>query len=158
MNSETATSVTETARRYEAVMRVSEALSACRDPQDLAKVIADELEGFLSFDHLDLMVLKEESLEIDWMAPGRGTLPLPLEAVQEFSNEELTGWHVFNTQEALYIPDWATEERFPRLKRLLVNAGVSLGAAVRVPLTTPHRRLGTLGPDRRFKPRIDARP
>ncbi|HWO32906.1 MAG TPA: sigma 54-interacting transcriptional regulator, partial [Candidatus Acidoferrum sp.] len=37
------------------------------------------------------------------------------------------------------------DQRFPRLRQLLAEAGVELGSLVRVPLTTAHRRLGTLG-------------
>ena len=34
---------------------------------------------------------------------------------------------------------------FPRLKRLVETVGLKLGSVIRVPLTTAHRRLGTLG-------------
>src|SRR5260370_35493569 len=59
--------------------------------------------------------------------------------------EETSTWHVFRTQEPLHVADWNTDDTFPRAKRLLQNAGVKLGSVIRVPLTTPHRRLGTLG-------------
>ena len=47
-------------RRYAAVLRISEAISACSDPQELATILADQLIDFLSFDHLDVMVLQGE--------------------------------------------------------------------------------------------------
>ncbi len=51
----------------------------------------------------------------------------------------------YNTQEPLHIPDWNADEQFPGLKQFIAEQGVKIGSVVRVPLTTPHRRLGTSG-------------
>jgi putative nucleotidyltransferase with HDIG domain len=128
------------ARRYEAVVRISEALAACREPEELAKTLADQLHEFVSFDHLDVMVLKENSSEIEWHAWGKGELPFP-----DLPPEDRRIWHVYNSPEPLYIPDWCRDERFPRLKQFAAEKGIRIGPLVRVPLTTPHRHLGTLG-------------
>jgi putative nucleotidyltransferase with HDIG domain len=128
------------ARRYEAVVRISEALAACREPEELARTLADQLNEFLGFDHLDVMVLKENSSEIEWHAWGKGELPLP-----ELPPEDLRTWHVYNSLEPLHIPDWCRDERFPRLKQFTAEKGIRIGPVIRVPLTTPHRHLGTLG-------------
>jgi hypothetical protein len=40
--------------RYEAVLRMTEALSTCREPEELATTLADEIGKFLHFDHLYL--------------------------------------------------------------------------------------------------------
>jgi hypothetical protein len=40
--------------RYEAVMRISEAIAACREPEELASTLADEIGDFLHFDLLYL--------------------------------------------------------------------------------------------------------
>jgi formate hydrogenlyase transcriptional activator len=125
------------------VVRISEAISACRDPEELAKTLADQLIHFLPFDHLDVVILKENSAEIEWQAWGKGPLPMP-----DLPLEELPEWTVYNSQEPLHIRDWNTDQRFSRLKELGVTLGVdmaSFGEMVRVPLTTPHRRLGALG-------------
>jgi hypothetical protein len=37
---------------YEAVLRISEAIAACREPEELASALADEIGNFLHFDHL----------------------------------------------------------------------------------------------------------
>lgn len=128
------------ARRYEAVVRISEALAACREPEELAKTLANQLDGFLRFDHLDVMVLKENSAEIEWHAWGKGELPVP-----DLPPEDRRTWHVYNSLEPLHIPDWCRDERFPRLKQFTAEKGIRVGPVVRVPLTTPHRHLGTLG-------------
>ena len=129
--------------RYAAVLRISEAISACSDPQELATILADQLIDFLSFDHLDVVIFKAKSTEIEWHAWGKGPLPLP-----DVPQEELPEWDVYNSQEPLHIRDLSKDERFPLLKKLGAALGVnaeSIGSVIRLPLTTPHRRLGALG-------------
>ena len=46
---------------YEAVLRISDALSACCRRQQLARVLGDELEACLSFDYLEVAVFKESA-------------------------------------------------------------------------------------------------
>ena len=36
-------------QRYEAVLRLSEALSLCQEPEDLTKVLSEQLREFLDF-------------------------------------------------------------------------------------------------------------
>jgi transcriptional regulator with GAF, ATPase, and Fis domain len=128
-------------RRYQAVLRISEALAACGHAEEVAKTLADLLSEFLSFESLDVVIFKEGSTEIEWHAWGKGGPPpgedLPVEDMPRFA--------VYSTQELLYIADWNTDERFPRLKQFLAEKGAKIGSVVRVPLTTPHRRLGALG-------------
>src|SRR5690242_10013951 len=63
-------------QRYEAVLRISEAIVACHEPEELARTLADALGEFLHFDHLYLMILNENSREIESMVWGKGPLPL----------------------------------------------------------------------------------
>jgi formate hydrogenlyase transcriptional activator len=127
-------------QRYEAVLRISEAIAACREPEELARTLAVGLGEFLNFGHLYLMILKENSREIESMVWGKGPLPLP-----DLPVEELPTWEAFDSQEPTYIPDWSREHRFPRAKAFCTQTGVKLASSVAVPLTTPHRRLGTFG-------------
>ena len=128
------------AERYAALFRIAEALSACGEPEQMARVLADQLRGLISFDHLDVLILKENSSEIEWHGWGTEALAFPDLPVQETSS-----WHVFRTQEPLHVADWNADVTFPRLKQLLENGGPKIGSVIRVPLTTPRRRLGTLG-------------
>ncbi len=139
MKTDTLSSPVGNTHRYEAVLRISEALTACRQPEELARVLADQLSEFLSFERLDVMVLKENTAEIEWHAWGKGPLSFP-----EPSTEDLLAWHVYD-REPLHIADWNSDERFPRLKQFVAEKGLSIGSVVRVPLTTPHRHLGTMG-------------
>ena len=60
------------AQRY-ALFRISEALAACGEPEKLARVLADQLRELISFDHLDVLVFKENSNEIEWHGWGART-------------------------------------------------------------------------------------
>ena len=128
------------AQRYGALFRISEALSASGEPEELARVLANQLREHISFDYLDALIFKEDSKEIEWR--GWGTEPI---AFPDIPVEETSSWHVYHTQEPLHIADLNTDPTFPRLKRLLENRGPKIGSVIRVPLTTAHRRLGTLG-------------
>ncbi len=127
-------------QRYGALFRISEALSACGEPEELARVLAGQLRELISFDHLDVLIFKENSNEIEWHEWGTQPIAFP-----DLPVEETSTWHVFRTQEPLHVADWNTDDRFPRSKRLMENAGFKIGSVIRVPLTTAHRRLGTLG-------------
>jgi formate hydrogenlyase transcriptional activator len=127
------------ARRYQALFRISEAFSACREPEELSKVLVDQLRELISFDYLDVLVFKENSNEIEW----RVTPELQI-GCSDLQVEETLTWHVYHTQEAIHIADWSADTTFSRLKELLETRGVKLGSAICLPLTTAHRRLGTL--------------
>jgi hypothetical protein len=108
--------------RYEDVVRISEALAACREPEELAKTLADLLSEFLSFEYLDVLILKEGSTEVEWHAWGKGSGPLP-----DTFPDDLPKWHVYHTQEPLHIADWNADNRFPRLKQSAAEKGVEVG-------------------------------
>jgi formate hydrogenlyase transcriptional activator len=128
-------------RRYEAVLRISEAIAACREPEELATTLASEIGKFLQFDHLYFVVVKENSKEIEYLVWGKGQLPLP-----DLPMEELPWWEAVRSRDPQQTADWDTEERYPRFKQWAKKIG--LGSGLRVPLTTPHRRLGVFGINR----------
>jgi formate hydrogenlyase transcriptional activator len=125
-------------RRYEAVVRISEAIAACREPEQLATTLADEIAKFLNFDHLYFVVLKENSKEIEYLLWGKGPIRLV-----DLPMEERPTWAAINSRDPQHTPDWDAEERFPRFKEYAKKIG--LGSSIRVPLITPHRRLGVFG-------------
>jgi len=128
------------AQRYEALLRISEAVSACREPEEVSRVLAEQLRQLVTVDFLDVLVFKENSDEIEWHVISELQI-----AYTDLPIEETANWHVYHTQEALHIADVSADTRFPRLKQLLANNGIEVGSVIRVPLTTAHRRLGTLG-------------
>src|SRR5437868_7362999 len=128
--------------RYEAVVRISEAIAACREPEELARTLADEIGKFLQFDHLYFIVFKENSKEIEYHVWGKG----PISSWPDLLIEELPLWEARRSRDPQHTPDWDTEERFPRFREWAKKMG--LGSGLRVPLTTPHRRLGVFGINR----------
>jgi len=125
-------------RHYEAVRRISEAIAACREPEELATTLASEIGKFLHFDHLYLVVLKENSTEIEYLLWGKSPIPMP-----DLPMEELPTWAAINSRDPQHTPDWDAEERFPRFKEYAKK--IRLGSSIRVPLITPHRPLGVFG-------------
>ncbi|HXO93451.1 MAG TPA: sigma 54-interacting transcriptional regulator, partial [Candidatus Acidoferrum sp.] len=104
----------------------------------MATTLADEIGKFLNFDHLYLTVLKENSKEIEYLLWGKSPIPWP-----DLPMEELPTWAAINSRDPQHTPDWETEERFPRFKEYAKK--IKLGSSIRVPLITPHRRLGVFG-------------
>ncbi len=52
-------------RRYEAVLRLSEALSLCQEPEDLTKILSEQLRQFLDFLQFYIVIYKENSTEVE---------------------------------------------------------------------------------------------
>jgi formate hydrogenlyase transcriptional activator len=127
--------------RYEAVLRIGEAIAACREPEELAKTLADQIGKFLHFDHLYFVVVKENSEEIEYLVWGKGPLPLP-----DLPIEEMPWWEAVRSRDPQHTADWDREERYPQFKEWAKKIG--LGSGLRVPLTTPHRQLGVFGINR----------
>ena len=132
-----------TGRRYEAVLRLSEALSLCREPEDLTKILSEQLREFLEFLQFYIIVYKENSTEVEWAVVGREKSLVA--AYADVPVEQRPSWQAYTTQEPFYIRDWNTMKEYPRLKQGIAAQGLDVGPLVFVPLTTPHRRLGALG-------------
>jgi formate hydrogenlyase transcriptional activator len=123
------------------VLRLSEALSQCREPEDLTKILSDELREFLEFLQFYIIVYKENSTEVEWAVVGREK-NLVVAAYADMPVEQRPSWQAYATQEPFDIHDWNSDERVTAsLKEGIAGLGLEVG----VPLTTPHRRLGALG-------------
>ncbi|HTT19732.1 MAG TPA: sigma 54-interacting transcriptional regulator [Candidatus Sulfotelmatobacter sp.] len=132
-------------QRYEAVLRLSEALSLCQEPEDLTKVLSEQLREFLDFFQFYIVVYKENSTEVEWAVVGREK-NLISAAYADLSVQQRPSWQAYNRQEPIYIRDWNTDEGIPiRLRQGITDQGLDVGPLVFVPLTTPQRRLGALG-------------
>src|ERR1700741_4910217 len=70
-------------RRYEAIVRISEAIAACREPEQLATTLVYEIENFLIFKHNYLLVLKEISKKIEYLLCGKTPTPPPYLPMEE---------------------------------------------------------------------------
>ena len=130
--------------RYEAVLRISEALSACRETEDLTRILSEQLREFLDFFQFYIVCYKENSTEVEWAVVG--SEKNLISAYADVPVEDRPSWRAYATQEPFHIADWDADERVPaRLKQGIADQGLHIGPLVFVPLTTPHRRLGALG-------------
>ncbi|HWE53594.1 MAG TPA: sigma 54-interacting transcriptional regulator [Bryobacteraceae bacterium] len=131
-------------QRYEALLRISEALSVCREPENLTKILSEQLREFLDFVQFYIIVYRENSTEVEWAVIG--SEKSLISAYADVPVQERPSWMAYATQEPFHIADWDGDERVPaRLKQGIADQGLQIGPLVFVPLTTPHRRLGALG-------------
>jgi len=138
MSAEPRLSSGSAAERYEVLLRISEALPTCCEPEELARVLADQLNGVIPFDHFIVLVFNENSDELQWHALGKATSSL-----QDGRVEDSPIWQVYNSPEVLVIADWDSDERYQRQTKGTVES--TIGSVVCVPLTTRSGRLGTFG-------------
>ena len=125
--------------RYEALIRVSEALRRYHDGDALLRSLARELHAVVRFDVLVLVLFDPVSGTLDCRvleASGYACPPsdLPFE-------ESLTYWIVAH-QKPLVMPLVERETRFSKAVQFLQGEGVRSSCAL--PLTTPQRPMGML--------------
>jgi len=127
--------------RYEALIRVAQAIGAYRDPKDLFQAMAKELHRVVQFDGIVVAQYDEASNEILWNACevcGQQNSAAPPNIP---ADETITKW-VYARQEPLVIPSLEQESRFPRMVAFLKEKGFQ--SVCCLPLTTVHRAIGSL--------------
>src|SRR5439155_8004167 len=127
--------------RYEALIRVSQAIGAHRDPKDLFSAMATEMHRVVQFDGIVVTQYDEASNEIRWTACEVCSQQGPVSPPDIPADETITKW-VYQRQEPLVIPSLDREERFPRTIAFLKEKGFQSVCAL--PLTTVHRRIGSI--------------
>src|ERR1700724_31726 len=90
-------------RRYEAVLRLSEALSQCREPEELTRILAEELREFLTFLQFYIVLYTENSDEVEWAVVEREKKIAATYA--DVPVQERPSWHAYKTQEPFHIRD-----------------------------------------------------
>ena len=128
--------------RYEALIRVSQAIGAHRDPQDLFRAMATELRRVIQFDGIVVAQYDEASHEIVWhtcqLCDHEGPVSPPCTPAEE----TITKW-VYDWQQPVVIPFLQEETRFPGTLSFLRERGFQ--SVCVLPLTTVHRRIGSVG-------------
>jgi formate hydrogenlyase transcriptional activator len=127
--------------RYEALIRVSQAIGAHRDPKDLFAAMATELHRVVQFDGIVVAQFDEASNEVLWNACEVSRQQGAVSPPQIPADETITKW-VYQRQEPLVIPSLDRETRFPRMIEFLKAKGFQSVCAL--PLTTVHRRIGSI--------------
>ena len=122
--------------RYEALIRISNSIRARHEPRDLFDILVEELTHVIPFDAI--AQFDESSNKVHWhLGPAcqHGECPEP-----EIS-ESLPQW-VYRMQETVLLGTLEADSRFPAFTRKMRSNG--LQSACAFPLTTAHRRLGSL--------------
>ena len=134
-----AQSESQLADRYEALFRVSQAISAHREPTQLFSTLANELGQVVKFDFIGVAQYDEVTGRATWLLAkcDRTREEPPSECVPE----TFTCW-VYQHQQPLVIPYVEREKRFQRMTGWLKECGIRSVCAL--PLTTVHRRIGIL--------------
>jgi formate hydrogenlyase transcriptional activator len=125
--------------RYEALIRVSEALRAYHDRDTLFRSLARELRPVVQFSFLGLALYDEQTHAVQpYVLEATGEPVPPPELSAE---EQLTYW-VVQHQTPLLIPMVENETRFSQEMTYLGCQGIV--STCSLPLTTPRRRVGML--------------
>ena len=127
--------------RYEALIRVSQAVSAYREPRKLFEVLVDELRRVIEFDGIGIAQYDETKDAIEWHVSIDCDEPNPTLKDKCAQKETMTCW-VFQNQRPLVIPFVDRETRFPDTMESLKK--YQMQSVCMLPLTTAHRRIGSM--------------
>jgi formate hydrogenlyase transcriptional activator len=131
----------ETSKRYEALLRATAAIAACRDCETFERLFVSELCRVIDFDYLSFVIFDETSRTAEWRFFDSTVKTLAISEADIPTDETTSGW-VYEHQQFLVIEDWGQESRFPGLKRILSE--LNIGSTCALPLTTAHRRFGVI--------------
>src|ERR1700722_3906645 len=127
-----------TAVRFEALFRIATSIRAQKNPRELFAILVHELGQVVHFDAI--AQFDESSTKVNLhLGPGclkRGECPSQMD-----KDESIAAW-VYQHQETLVLGTLDRETRFPSSTRIMQRAGLQSVCAF--PLTTAHRRLGSL--------------
>jgi formate hydrogenlyase transcriptional activator len=126
------------AGRYEALIRIANSVRAQRDPDDLFQVLVDELRNVVPFDAI--AQFDESANKIRWHMCS--ACLQPKEKPDEIDRSETLAGYVYREQQIVTLRSLERETRFPRSVAILRQAG--LHSVCALPLTTAHRRLGSV--------------
>ncbi|HUP03754.1 MAG TPA: sigma 54-interacting transcriptional regulator [Bryobacteraceae bacterium] len=125
--------------RYESLIRLAEAIRACRNHEELFDILADELRRVVPFD--GIAQYDDAANKVNWRfcPPHAPATPNPVAGLER---DQTVAWWVHHNQKHVVIPRIAAETRFsPTIERLKT---VGMSSLCAVPLSTGRRRLGSL--------------
>src|SRR5882762_6681350 len=131
----------KSSKRYEALLRATAAIAACRDCESFELRFASDLRRVIAFDYLNFVIFDETNCTVEWRL-FESTVKSPAIREADLLTDEATSGWVYEHQQLLVIRDWGQESRFPALKRILSE--LNIGSTCTLPLTTAHRRFGVI--------------
>jgi len=127
-----------TAERFEALARLASSIRAQQDPRELFGILVHELGQVIQFDAIAQFDEASNKVDFHLCRDCLKTRRSP----SEIEDEETVAAWVFRTQETLIIRNLDRETRFPTSTAIMREAGLQTVCAF--PLTTAHRRLGSI--------------
>jgi len=124
--------------RYRALIRIAQAIRGHRNPKELFELLTCELRGVLPFD--GIVQFDQAARKVHFHHCIIHSHPNP-EQVQ-LAPEDTIPWWVHQNQQPMVIRDTERETLFPQMMAMFRTFGIRSACAV--PLTTKHRRLGSL--------------
>jgi hypothetical protein len=95
--------------RYEGVLRLSEARSSCREPEELTKILSEQIGAFLDFLQFYIIVYKTNSTEVEWAVLGGERSLISIYA--DVPGRRRPSWQASSTRTPFHIPDWNADKR-----------------------------------------------
>ncbi|HTS62403.1 MAG TPA: sigma 54-interacting transcriptional regulator [Candidatus Acidoferrales bacterium] len=126
------------AARYEALIRISNSIRARKEPKELFDLLVQELSRVIPFDAI--AQFDESANKVNWHL-GAACQPRD-HCLAEEEHEEPLPRMVYRTQETVLLGTLEGDMRFPAFTRKMRANG--LRSVCAFPLTTAHRRLGSL--------------
>jgi formate hydrogenlyase transcriptional activator len=123
--------------RYQALIRLAEAIRSQPDPSDLFETLALQLHEFVPFDVM--AQFDRAANKVQWHFPDRYK-PLA-DHYQSVPKEATIPWWVHRNQQPVILQVEKGDSRFPKLT---VMAELGLRSLCALPLRTAHRQLGSL--------------
>ncbi len=124
--------------RYESLIRLAGSIRAQHETRALFGALVNELRPVIPFDAI--AQFDESSRKVNWHRCDTGPQQVPDSS--EIQLEGTLPWWVAEHQQAAVIADVSREARFPSTVEQLRKKG--LQSACALPLSTAHRRLGSL--------------
>jgi formate hydrogenlyase transcriptional activator len=122
--------------RYRALIRIAQAIRGHRDPKELFELLTCELRSVLPFD--GIVQFDEAARKVHF----HHCVIHPHPDSVHLAPEDTIPWWVHQNQQPLVIRDTQSEKLFPQMMTMFRTFGIRSACAV--PLTTKHRRLGSL--------------
>lgn len=126
--------------RYQALFEMAHTLAHQGSLPDLLRELHARLQNIVLFDLINFSLYDESQNDMllnIWQGPDSPVLPMHLEV-----DQSLAGW-VWQNQKPIVWSETEHGQRFPNLLELLRSRGMQSYCAL--PLSTPQRKLGTIG-------------
>jgi formate hydrogenlyase transcriptional activator len=130
------------AARYESLIRMADAVRSHRDQRELFDLLSRELRRVVRFDAI--VQYDDAANKVQWhLCPDAAPSDrMPSDPLSDLNKEDTLAWWVHEHQEIVVVSDLLVETRFSKTTARLRERGMRSLCAL--PLTTTHRRLGSL--------------